>query len=98
MRRHEAIRKLSLDATALRSRGATGLFLFGSAARDEASPDSDIDLFLDYDPARKFSLVDLAGIKLRLEQILGRDVDVTTRDGLHPALRRDIEQSAVRIF
>jgi len=43
-------------------------------------------------------LVDLAGIKLFLEDALGVDVDVTTRDSLHPMLRKNIEQSAVRVF
>jgi hypothetical protein len=38
------------------------------------------------------------GQKLRLEQKLGVPVDVTTRDSLHPLLRADIEQSAVRVF
>jgi uncharacterized protein len=61
-------------------------------------PASDLDMFIDYDPRKKFSLVDLAGIKLFLEDTLGVDVDVTTRDSLHPMLRKDMEASAVRVF
>ncbi len=85
-------------ADAIRARGATSLYLFGSAARDEAGPASDLDLFVDYDPAKKFSLIDLVGIKLMLEDELGTKVDLTTRDSLHPMLRERIEQSAVRVF
>jgi len=98
MNRNEAIARLKGCADAVKARGATSLYLFGSAARDEAKADSDLDMFIDYDPKRKFSLVDLAGIKLFLEDVLGVDVDVTTRDSLHPMLRKDIAQSAVRVF
>lgn len=78
--------------------GATALFLFGSTARDEAAIGSDVDLFIDYDPVRNFSLIDLVGIKLFLEDRLDTTVDVTTRSSLHPLLRERIERSAVRIF
>jgi hypothetical protein len=98
MNRNEAIARLKGCAPAVRARGATSLYLFGSAARDGAGPDSDLDVFVDYDPKRKFSLVDLVGIKNLLEDELGVEVDVTTRDSLHPKLRRDIEKSAVRVF
>jgi hypothetical protein len=98
MNRNETIARLKACADAVKARGATSLYLFGSTARGEAKVDSDIDMFIDYDPRKKFSLVDLAGIKLLLEDALGVDVDVTTRDSLHPMLRKDIEQSALRVF
>jgi len=98
MNKDEALAKLKGCADAIRARGATSLYLFGSAVRGEAKPDSDLDLFIDYDPEKKFSLVDLVGIKLLLEDELGVEVDVTTRDSLHPMLRKNIEQSAVRVF
>jgi predicted nucleotidyltransferase len=97
MNRNEAINVLQSYADAIRARGATSLYLFGSSARDSAGPDSDLDLFVDYD-AGKFSLVDLVDIKLYLEDRLGIAVDVTTRDSLHPMLRRGIEMSAIRVF
>ena len=82
----------------MRDRGVTGLFMFGSFARDQTHAASDVDLFLDYDPARKFSLVDLAGVKLSLEDVLRVPVDVTTRDSLHPLIRAEIEREALRIL
>jgi predicted nucleotidyltransferase len=98
MNSSEAVTKLKGCTDAIKARGATSLYLFGSAARDEASAASDLDLFIDYAPLKKCSLVDLVGIKLFLEDALGVEVDVTTRDSLHPMLRKDIEQSAVRVF
>lgn len=96
--RAETIAKLQANAAALRARGATALYLFGSAARDEARSDSDVDIFIDYDQNRKFSLLDLAGLKNFLEDELATKVDVATRDSLHPLLRERIEKSAIRVF
>jgi predicted nucleotidyltransferase len=98
MTRGEAIARLKDCAGEIQARGATSLYLFGSSARDEARPDSDLDLFIDYDPARHFSLVDLAAIKNFLQGQLATEVDVTTRDSLHPRLRDRIVTSAVRVF
>ena len=72
--------------------------MFGSTARNENNSNSDLDLFVDYDPNGKFNALDLVDIKLLLEDRLGLEVDVTTRDSLHPMLRDDIEKSAVRVF
>jgi predicted nucleotidyltransferase len=98
MTRIETIAKLRASADAVKAQGATSLFLFGSGARDEAGTASDVDLFIDYDPERKFSLLNLAAIKNLLEDLLAVQVDVTTRDSLHPLLRDDIEQAAIRAF
>ena len=98
MRKAEAIQKLRRQADAIRALGATSLYLFGSVARDEAGPDSDLDLFIDYDESKKFSLLDLVGIKLFLEDELSADIDVTTRDSLHPRLKDRIEAASVQVF
>ncbi|HEX4111895.1 MAG TPA: nucleotidyltransferase domain-containing protein [Stellaceae bacterium] len=89
---------MKLEAGAVRALGATSLYLFGSTVRDQATPSSDLDLFIDYDPRGRFSLVELVGIKQLLERRLGVAVDVTTRDSLDPLLKGRIETSAHRIF
>lgn len=98
MKRQDAVAALLGQAEAVKARGATALFLFGSTARDEAGRPSDLDLFIDYDQASGFSLVDLVGIKRLLERQLGVEVDLTTRDSLDALLRDRIEASAERIF
>src|ERR1700756_1155648 len=98
MGRLETIAKLKEHAPTIRSMGATSLYVFGSTVRDEGHTARDLDLFIDYDPNGRFNAFDLVGIKLYLEDELKVPVDVTSRDGLHPMLRAEIEQTAVRIF
>lgn len=96
--RAETIAAIERNAEAIRRLGATALYLFGSAARDELGPDSDIDVFIDYTPDGSFTFVELIDLGELLQHNLGREVDVTTRDGLHPRLRPRIEQSSMRVL
>jgi len=84
------------DAT-LRATGVTGVDIFGSRARGTERADSDLDLFIDYDPER-FSFVELIQLRKRLSDILGRSADLTTREGLHPLLRPTIEAEAIKML
>jgi predicted nucleotidyltransferase len=62
--------------------------LFGSIVRGESTSDSDIDLLVKFPDGK--SLLDLIGLKLELEESLGKDVDVLTYDSVHPLLRETI--------
>jgi predicted nucleotidyltransferase len=97
MKREFAITALQAHAPELRRMGAMALYLFGSVARGEPEA-RDLDLFIDYNPDKPISLFDLVGMKQLLEEELHTDVDITTRDSLHPMLKADIEQSAIRVF
>lgn len=97
MTREETMQRLRAHRAELKGLGAVRLFLFGSTARDEAGAESDVDLFFDYeDPL--FSLLDLVGVKMRVEEILGIDADVMTRSSLHPVLKDEIIASAVQVY
>jgi len=78
-----------------RAHGAHNLRLFGSAARGDDRPDSDLDLLVEMEPGR--SLVDHVALKQDLEELLGHDVDVVTEQSLHPRLRDRVLREAVSL-
>jgi uncharacterized protein len=98
MQRSEAVRLLRAHADVIKAIGATSLYLFGSTARDEASAESDLDLFVDYDKDGDFSAIELVRLKNYLSDALKMEVDVTTRDGLHPLIRDEVVAKAEQVF
>ncbi len=66
--------------------------LFGSAARGEERPDSDVDFLVDFEP--NATLLDLVALKQELESLLGRQADVVTPAGISPFLRERILREA----
>lgn len=79
--------------------GATALYLFGSRARGDHRPDSDIDLFIDYDVTAKIpSFFRIMALESKIEETTGVPVHITTRDSLHPLARAKIERDAIRLF
>lgn len=98
MRRAEAIARLKQTEPALRSFGVAALYLFGSHARDEAGPDSDVDVFVDPEADAVFGFLSFMDAYETLQKAVGPNVDYGTRAGLHPLLRPDIEREAIRIF
>ena len=78
----------------LDSFGVVELLVFGSVARAEAGPESDVDLLVTFSrPTGAFTLVHL---RERLEEILGRPVDLVTEGGLRPWMREAVREEAVR--
>ncbi len=98
MKRENVIDRLRADADEIRARGAASLYLFGSTARNQARPDSDGDIFFEYDTTQRFSLFDLFRLQDYLRDIVGAEVDLGTKDGLHPVLRDAIIREAIRIL
>jgi|SRR3954447_8968857 len=100
MRRDEVIARLKETEPALRAFGVAALYLFGSYARDEAAPDSDIDVFVD--PASEDALAFLPFMDAyqALRKAFGDTTEIgySTRTGLSPYVREDVEREAVRIF
>jgi hypothetical protein len=71
--------------------------LFGSFARGDATEDSDIDLLIEFKGKQK-SLLDLAALKIQLQESLGKNVDLITYNSLHPLLRDRILSEQVTIL
>jgi predicted nucleotidyltransferase len=97
MDRDHVIATLRAHEANLHRAGVARLYLFGSVARQEARPDSDVDLFFDTDNPR-FSLIELVDVQEQVKDILGAETDVMTRASLHPMLRPRIEAEALRVF
>lgn len=74
--------------------GIASLRVFGSYARDEARPDSDVDLLVEFKETP--GLFEFIGVKHRLEDLLGLKVDLATDGALHRAMRDNILREAVR--
>jgi predicted nucleotidyltransferase len=75
--------------------GAREICIFGSVARGEDRPDSDVDFLVTLEPGR--TLMDLARLEARLEALLGRSVDVVTEKGLREPIRSSALREAVRV-
>lgn len=76
-----------------RARGATRVRVFGSVARGEDSATSDVDFLVDLEPTR--TLLDLGGLVMDLRDLLQRDVDVVTEQGLRPRVAARVVADAV---
>lgn len=73
--------------------------VFGSTARGEAGPDSDLDLLIQFEDSATWSLLDVARLKVEIEQITGQDVDLVERAALiNPYRRRSILRDARPLY
>jgi predicted nucleotidyltransferase len=97
--RERVLRILRAHESDIRAQGVTRLLMFGSMARADAGPDSDVDLLADIDKSVKFSLIDLVGLQDFLADLIGRKVDVgTSLANARPRIRQRIETDAVEVF
>ena|SRR5258706_16026969 len=99
MNRADVIEKLKAVEPQLRASGVAALYLFGSHARDEAAPSSDVDVFVDPADEKTFSFDAFADAYLILErEFEGHEVGYSTRNGLQKLYRPMIERTALRVF
>jgi len=80
----------------LKSHDVARAAIFGSFVRGDAKEGSDLDILVEFKGEK--SLLDLVGLKLEIEDSLGRNVDVLTYNALHPAIRERILNEQVRIL
>ena len=96
MTKRKLVEKLAAHSGELQQMGVVSLALFGSAARDEATMGSDIDLLVEFN--RAVGVFHFFSVQHRLEEILGVPrVDLVERGAVHPALRERILGEAVNV-
>jgi uncharacterized protein len=94
VRREQALRTIAASLSELKRLGVRDLYLFGSVARDEARPDSDVDLLVEFD--RPVGLLAFVALQQYLERLLAHRVDLVTQDALRPEFRDDVRAEALR--
>jgi uncharacterized protein len=82
----------------LRARGVSRLMLFGSTARGDVGPGSDVDLLIEVDAASRFGLFAFLDLKNDLAGLLGRPVDLAFPDAMRPRLHTAVLREAVQVF
>lgn len=83
-------------AAMLKEHGVLSAYLFGSYVRNTQNPESDIDIMVQLEPS--YTLFDVLGIRLDLEDSLGIKVDLIPEDSIIPELEGNIMQKRVRLF
>jgi predicted nucleotidyltransferase len=83
---------------ALHERGVRHAALFGSMARGDSHPGSDIDILVEFDPDARVTVFDYAGVKEFIAGLFSHPVDVIDREGLKPHLRQSSARDAVYAF
>lgn len=89
--RSELLHTLATHASEIRTFGVDRLGLFGSFARDTATEQSDVDLYVEFHPGRK-TLKNLVGLSRMLQDLLGRNVELVTPEALDPFIGKYILQ------
>jgi predicted nucleotidyltransferase len=98
MIREHVIETLRNHQQELRRRGVLHAALFGSVARDEAKPGSDIDIMVEIAPDAPVGLFEYVGITQYLEDLFPDRVDVANRKSLKPLVRPSAERDAIYAF
>jgi len=97
MTREEAVRRLVEHQAELQAHGVKSLALFGSVARGDTDQSSDVDVMVELD--RPISLFGLSDLRHMIQTILAAEnVDLITRDGIHPALKDIIFREAIDVI
>ncbi len=96
MTREQVLALTTAHRINLEALGVKSLDLFGSVARNEATPDSDIDFLVEFEI--EATLFDLFRVQHYLEDLLDSDIDLGTRAALREHLRVPVTQDAIRVF
>jgi len=98
MNKQDILDRLRENERALRARGVTHAALFGSRARGDDRPDSDIDILIEIEPEIVQDVYDYVGLKNFIAALFTRPIDVVDRNALKPYVRPPAEGDAVYAF
>jgi predicted nucleotidyltransferase len=98
MTRDEIVEAIKGQEPALRAEGVAHLALFGSRARGDADNESDLDILIETVPGRRFSLMNLSGVGLLIEDAVGVQSQIVLRRSISPAFATRIEDDLIEVF
>ena len=98
MEKQDILARLRENEAALKAQGVCHAALFGSRARSDARPDSDIDIMVEIAPDARMDLFRYVGIVQYIEEMFPVRVDVANREGLKPFVRPGVEADAIYAF
>jgi uncharacterized protein len=94
----DILAKLRQSEVELRARGVHHAALFGSRARGDNRPDSDIDIMIEVDPSAEIGVYEYVALKAYIAGLFAGRVDVISRDGLKPHVREPVTDDAIYAF
>ena len=98
MNSQDILARLRENEATLRARGVSHAALFGSRARADNQPDSDIDIMIEVDPAARIGVYEYVALKDYIAELFDGPVDVVSRDGLKPYVRPAATADAIYAF
>ena len=94
----DVLARIRAEEAELRQRGIRHLSVFGSMVRGTERADSDVDIAIEIEPGRSFSLIRMEDTRLLLEDLLERSVDLGETATLRPSVRGAFDREHVQVF
>jgi len=98
MNRDEVISRLRAHEAELKAAGILRLAVFGSVARGDNSPESDVDLLADFDKTKRYTLLTMGRLETRLADLLGARVELSSPEWLKESVKNQVLREAVLAF
>jgi hypothetical protein len=98
MTREEIIATIKKHSQAIKAEGVSKLAIFGSRARGDDRPDSDLDILIDVEPDASFSILNLIGVEHIIQDATGLQTQATMRRSMQPRFAQRISDDVLEVF